>query len=131
MAVPPCGTRPMRRDRGPSMPVTQGCKVCGWDSPVKPFDPEHDVHHLASRKRMLHMQDRVFSSAEWIEYAHALERLDRWRQDMREVDLKRLNSKIVDLELEVADYKYDVKVLTELVDDLKADLAAALEENKP
>jgi len=40
-----------------------------------------------------------------------------------------LNARIVELEQSVTAYEWDVKVLTELVDDLKADLAA-IEEGR-
>ena len=119
----------MRRDRAPSM-ASWDCATCGDPLAARMTDlaqAEHDVHHLAARKTLLHLQQRVFSHADWIEYAHALERLDVARQVERKAVVDPLNRRIVDLEIAVAGYEWDLKVVNELVDDLKADLAAAEE----
>ena len=119
----------MKVDRAPSMPQW-GCKTCGYPLATRMTDlavAEHDVHHLQSKKRLLHMQHRVLSAAEWIEYAHALERLDAARQAERKIVVEPLNRRIVDLEIELEAQRWDLKVANELVDDLKADLAAVEE----
>ena len=110
----------------PEPPRLPACKDCGYDLFPRPTPlqvAEHNAYHVKAEHRATVVRHQVVSRQQWLEYAVALEQLDRLRQDERHS----LRSRIVDLEIELEAYRWDLKVVNELVDDLKADLAAAEE----
>lgn len=115
----------MKPDRAPG-PSRGGFCDCGWEGPVIPramteLDiAEHDVHHLEWRATNgTGAAGLMLLTA----YRTLLPKLRASHEQRR----NQLGAKVVDLEIQVASYEWDIKVLNELVDDLKADLAACEE----
>jgi hypothetical protein len=108
-----------RRERVPGPSRGQFCQ-CGWETPVIAASmtmldvAEHQVHHLETQPST-RSAGLVAAYRTLVGELRALERRQRAR--------------IVDLEETLAATEWDLKVTSELVDDLKADLAA-IEEGR-
>ena len=111
----------MKPDRVPGPSRGAFCD-CGWETPVVPASmsaldvAEHRVHHLEWQ------HDQPFDGTR----RSTLDLLDAYRAVVGEHEAfeSRQRARIVDLEVELEATRWDLKVAGELVDDLKADLAA-------